>query len=187
LRIDSLKNDIRVWCEEDRSVMWRLPLLAYGAFLLWKVATGTDLFTPLDFLNLGIHELGHILAMPMGEWVGVAGGSCAQVLAPIYGIWQFLRQRDYFASAFSLAWLGESLGNLSLYIADARARELPLANLFGGEPIHDWHYLLAAANRLSYDRVYAMRVRFLGILAVLLFLWMGARLLWRIHQSRRLR
>jgi hypothetical protein len=173
-RWKEMQADAREWCREEGRALWpRLPLLAYGLFLLWKVARRPDIFTPFDFLNLGIHELGHIVCMPLGQWIGIAGGSLAQVAAPLFGVWQFLRQRDYFAAAFSLAWLGESLGNLSVYIGDARRQELPLANLFGGDPIHDWNYLLGSMDRLQLDIVYAMRVRFLGILCVLAFLWIG--------------
>lgn len=178
------KEDALAWCREDRSVSARLPLLAYGVFLLWKITFRPDLFTPIDFLNLGIHELGHVVAMPLGEWIGIAGGSLAQLAVPVYGIWQFLHQRDYFASAFGFAWLGESLGNLSVYIADARKQELPLANLFGGDPIHDWNYLLGEANRLAYDNVYALRVRFLGFTSVIVFLWLGVWLLRKMWESR---
>lgn len=180
-----LKDDALSWCAEDRSIVLRLPLLAYGLFLLWKAIFRPDLFTPFDFLNLGIHELGHVVAMPFGEWIGIVGGSLAQVIAPLFGAWQFLRQRDYFAAAFAFGWLGESLVNLSVYIGDARKQELPLANLFGGDPVHDWNYLLTSMNRLSMDLTYAKRVQTLGVLSVLLFLWVGGWLLREIFFSRR--
>jgi hypothetical protein len=173
----SLKADAAEWCSEDRSLLPRLPLFAYGIFLLWKIAFHPEYFTPFDFLNLGIHELGHVIAMPFGQWIGIAGGSLAQVVAPLIGCWQFLRQRDYFAAAFALGWLGESLGNLSVYIGDARKQELPLANLFGGDPIHDWNYLLMSANRLGSDNSYALRVRAVGFLFAFAFVWIGAWLL----------
>lgn len=178
-----MREDALAWCREDRSIAFRIPLFVYGVFLLWKISFRPQLFTPLDFLNLGFHEFGHIVFAPFGEWVGVAGGSMAQIVVPLYGVWQFLRQRDYFASAFSLAWLGESLGNLSVYIGDARKQELPLVNLFGGDPIHDWAYLLASLNRLNSDISFSLRVRSLGLLSVLVFLWIGAWLLWNMRQS----
>lgn len=180
MNLGELKADAILWCQEERSIFPRLPLLAYGIFLVWKITLHQELFTPLDFLNLALHEMGHMICMPFGEWIGVAGGSLAQVVAPLYGIWQFLRQRDYFASAFGVAWLGESLGNLSVYIGDARKQELPLANLFGGDPIHDWNYLLGSMNRLQLDWAYAMRVRMLGLVAVGIFLWLGFWLLWKM-------
>lgn len=179
-----MREDALAWCAEGRHAGWRLLFLAYGVFLAWKLLFRPEFFTPLDFLNLGIHELGHVVAMPLGEWIGVAGGSAAQLLAPVYGIWQFRRQRDYFGAAFGFAWLGESLGNLSVYIADARKQELPLANLFGGDPIHDWNYLLLEANRLNMDHAYAMRVRFLGLVMVGVFLWAGTWLVWNIAKAK---
>jgi hypothetical protein len=178
------KQDAIDWCAEDRSIFPRLPLLAYGIFLLWKTAFHPELFTPIDFLDLGIHELGHIVCMPFGEWIGIAGGSLAQIVAPGFGVWQFLRQRDYFAAAFALGWLGESLANLSVYIGDARAQELPLANLFGGDPIHDWNYLLASMNRLGSDTAYAHRVQGLGFLFAIAFVWIGSWLIWKILERR---
>jgi hypothetical protein len=176
-------NDALEWCGEERSVLARLPVFTYGVFLLWKVALHPDLFTPFDFLDLGIHEMGHVAFSPFGQWLGIAGGSIAQLLAPLFGAWQFLRQRDYFAAAFALAWLGESLGNLSVYIADSRAQELPLANLFGGDPIHDWNYLLTTTHHLAQDHVYALRVQVLGFLFVAAFIWLGGWLLIQIFRA----
>ena len=185
MKSNSLQEDALEWCSEDRSIFYRTPLIAYGLFLLWKIFAHNEIFTPLDFLNLGIHELGHVAFRPLGEWMGIAGGSIAQVVAPIYGIWQFIRQRDYFASAFSLAWLGESLDNLSIYIGDARKQELPLVNVFGGDPLHDWNYLLASGNLLHMDNTYALRVRILAFVMVASFLWLGLWLLQKMWKSQR--
>ena len=185
MSLDAIKTDALEWCSEDRSVIPRIPLLAYGFFLLWKIIFSPELFTPFDFLNLGIHELGHVVCMPFGEWIGIAGGSAAQIFAPLFGVRQFLRQRDYFAAAFALGWLGESLGNLSVYIGDAIKQELPLANLFGGDPIHDWDYLLTSMNRLAHTATYAKRVQALGFISALAFVWIGTWLLWKIIEARR--
>ncbi|HEY8280490.1 MAG TPA: hypothetical protein VIH99_12750 [Bdellovibrionota bacterium] len=179
---NELRQDALDWCAEDRSISARLPVLAYGIFLAWKTALRPDLFTPFDFLNLGIHELGHVVCMPFGQWIGVLGGSLAQVVAPIFGAGQFLRQRDYFAAAFAFGWLGESLANLSVYIGDARKQELPLANLFGGDPIHDWNFLLTSMNKLAMDTTYAKRVQALGFASNLLFLCLGV---WLVRRMKR--
>jgi len=179
--LENFRESARDWCREGHDYRWRILFLLYGVFLAWKISLRPETFTPIDFLDLGIHELGHVLFMPFGEWIGVLGGSLTQILAPIYGIWQFLRQRDFFAASFAIAWLGESLGNLSVYIGDARSQELPLANLFGGDPIHDWNYLLSSVNRLGMDTKYALLVRGLGLACVLAFLWTGTWMLWQMY------
>lgn len=181
----SLHEQAKEWCQEDRGVAGRALLLAYGVFVLLKILRNDGMFTPIDFLDLGIHELGHIVAMPFGEWIGIAGGSIAQLIAPIYGIWQFERQGDFFAAAFGLGWLGESLFNLSQYIGDARAQNLPLANLFGGDPIHDWNYLLSHAHMLGNDWKLALIVRGLALVSELAFLYFGGWLVWQIILTRR--
>lgn len=180
-----LKDDALAWCGEKRSALARAPLLLYGVFLLWKAALHPDFFTPIDWLDLAVHEMGHVAFAPFGQWLGVAGGSIAQLLAPLFGAWQFLRQRDYFGAAFALGWLGESLANLSVYIGDARKQELPLANLFGGDPIHDWNFLLGSINRLGQDQAYARRVQLLGLLFVALYVWLGSWLTWKMVVSGR--
>ena len=78
------------------------------------------------------------------------------------------------------AWLGESLLNLSIYVADARKQELPLVNMFGGDPIHDWNFLLGSLNKLSSDLRYAAGFRFVGFLSTVIFLWAGSWLIWQI-------
>lgn len=138
--MSEIRERAAAWCREDRGYLGRMILLAYGAFVLFKILRNEGPFTPLDFLNLGIHELGHIVCMPFGEWIGIAGGSIAQ--------------------------------------------ELPLANLFGGDPVHDWNYLLGHAHALARDAQLAGAVRFFAFISTLYFLWTGTWLIWRIMAAR---
>ena len=158
--MDEIRERAKAWCGEDRNYWVRLPLLVYGVYILVKILSNDNTRSPLGQICFGIHELGHIVTMPFGQWIGVAGGSLAQVLAPLFGIWQFLRQEDFFGAAFCLSWLAESLLDLSFYIGDARAMDLPLANLFAGDPIHDWNYLLGSMHLLNWDVRLAGLTRF---------------------------
>jgi hypothetical protein len=117
----------------------------------------------LDDANLAIHEAGHVFFQPLGDPLVVLGGSLLQVLVPLAFVAYFLVRRDWFASSVVTAWLGASLGNLSLYIGDARAQELPL--LGGENAIHDWWYLLIEWDLLPQDLVIARWVRMAGALA----------------------
>lgn len=117
----------------------------------------------LDDANLAIHEAGHVFFQPFGDPLVVLGGSLLQVLVPLAFVTYFLVRRDLFAASVVNAWLGASLGNLSLYIGDARAQALPL--LGGENAIHDWWYLLIEWDLLPQDLAIARWVRMAGALA----------------------
>jgi len=84
-----------------------------------------------------------------------------------------LRQRDYFGVAVGGAWLSMSLSNLAVYIGDARAEELPLVSLGGGDPIHDWNYLLGSLHLLPRDTAIAGLVHFVALAALVLSVFLG--------------
>jgi hypothetical protein len=109
------------------------------------------------------------------------GGTLAQVAAPLAGVWMFLRQRDYFAVSFALAWLGTNLFEIAAYAGDARARALPLVSPFAGEPLHDWHFLLSKAGLLGWDGAIAFVLRLGGVAAFIAFLVGGT---WLLVQMR---
>ena len=120
----------------------------------------------LDDLNLAIHEAGHVVFQPLGDTLVVLGGSVLQVLVPLAFVLYFLRQREPFSAAVIGAWLGASLGNVALYIGDARAQELPL--LGGENAIHDWWYLLTEWNLLDHDLAIGGWVRIAGVVTFVL-------------------
>ncbi len=117
---------------------------------------------------------------------GIAGGSLAQVLAPILAGLGFLfwqrdgePQRDYFALAVAGFWLSFSLHNLALYVGDARRQLLPLLGL-SSDPIHDWAYLLGHFGLLHYDLRIAGLIRLAAVLISLFSLGFSAWLLKRM-------
>lgn len=119
--------------------------------------------------TFGVHELGHVVFSPLGEFMGIAGGSLAQILAPILAGIGFLYwqrdgepQRDYFAVGVAAFWLSFSLHNLSLYVGDARHQDLPLLGL-SSDPIHDWAYLLGHFGMLEQDARIAGLIRLAAI------------------------
>lgn len=174
-------DDARQWCR-GRSPWVRAPLLAWGAWILLRHLGSEDYRSLFAGLNLGIHELGHLVLLPLGMTMHMLGGTLAQLAAPLVGVLMFLRQRDYFAVTFAFLWLGTNLFEIAVYAGDARARELPLVSPFAGEPLHDWHYLLSKLGLLEWDGVVAGMFRFGGALSILAFVAAGAWLLvqmWR--------
>jgi hypothetical protein len=125
----------------------------------WAVA---DSWTLLDDIDLAIHEAGHVVFSPFGEFMTVLGGSLFQVLVPAVFAAYFAKQKDWFSSLFVLVWVGQSLFNVSYYIADARARVLPL--LSDDPTSHDWTWLLLQMNLLNQDTAIGNAVRVLGLL-----------------------
>jgi len=119
-------------------------------------------------ITLGIHELGHLIFGLLGQWPGVAGGSLAQVAAPIAAAGILYRQRDYFGMTVGGAWLAFSLWSLATYIGDARAQELPLLGLTP-DPIHDWNWILGRLGLLDWDKGLAVFTR-----VVAFFVWAGS-------------
>ena len=112
-------------------------------------------FTLLDGVDLAIHETGHLVFAPFGEFIGFAGGTIFQLLMPALFAVHFWRRGDRHAASIALWWVAQSAGNVATYVADARAQELPLVG--GGE--HDWTYLLAELGMLSRDTGIARAIR----------------------------
>src|SRR3989454_2304072 len=67
----------------------------------------------------------------------------------------FWRQGDRHASMVALWWVAQNLWNVSVYVQDARAEQLPLVG--GGE--HDWNYLLGTLGLLNQDQLIGGAVR----------------------------
>ena len=145
-----------------------LGLLAlYGVGLLRAPGAGSL----LDSVDLAIHETGHLVFAPFGEVMGFLGGTLFQILLPGAFVAHFLRRGDRYGAAICLWWVAQNCWNISVYVADARAQELPLVG--GGE--HDWAYLLDAAGWLSQDLAIARAVHGCGVLLFLFALAMGYR------------
>jgi hypothetical protein len=158
-----------------RSVLvLRVALLAYLAYAGCRTLTDTEAWHVFGGLTLGVHELGHVLFSPFGEWLMVAGGSITQLAAPVAAAAVLARQGDWFGVGVVGTWEAYSLTNLATYVGDASAQELPLVGL-SDEPMHDWNYLLGRADLLSHDLMFARLLRFVAAITLVLSLALAAR------------
>jgi hypothetical protein len=114
----------------------------------------------LDGIDLAIHETGHLVFGPFGEVIMFAGGTLFQLIVPAAFVVYFALRRDRHAATAPLWWIGQNLWNISVYVRDARAQELPLVG--GGE--HDWAFLLGRFGLLTHDQGIARGVHALGTL-----------------------
>ena len=138
--------------------LFTLALLAYGLYDLAHLGRGTL----LDGVDLAIHETGHLVFGPFGEFIGVAGGTLFQLIMPLTFVGYFARRGEGHAASVALWWVGQNCGHIAYYVADARAQELPLVG--GGE--HDWNYLLGELGLLAQDQGIARAIMLAGVLLV---------------------
>ena len=123
----------------------------------------------LDGVDLAIHETGHLVFAPFGEFTTALGGTLLQLLLPATFVVYFLRRKERFGAAVCLWWVAQNCWNISVYVADARAQELPLVG--GGE--HDWFYLLSDLRMLDSDLAIGRAVHGAGVLIFVAALALG--------------
>ena len=125
--------------KQERGIHW--PLAALFALLVWwtvRLGGGFASWCFLDLVNLAFHEFGHLAFTPFGSTMHYLGGSLFQLMVPGMLVFYFLLRRDDpVGASFCFWWVGESLINVSVYMADARELTLPLVG--GGD--HDWNEL----------------------------------------------
>jgi len=113
----------------------------------------------LSLVDLGFHELGHLLGSGFGVVPQFLAGSVAQISVPLgLGAYFWLSQRDEIASGLMLGWAATAAQNVSIYIADAPFQDLPL---IGGQ--HDWAFLLGRWGLVDLSDGIASLVWFTGL------------------------
>jgi hypothetical protein len=123
----------------------------------------------LDNVDLPIHETGHLLFRPLGEFLMVAGGSLFQVIFPAVFVGYFVWKRQFYSAAIVGLWVGQSILNVWVYAADAVKMQLVLTSGFTGSEgsFHDWNYLLEHTGLLNSTKTVAGVIRVIGTLVVL--------------------
>jgi hypothetical protein len=165
-----------------RALAW-VAMAAWAGRILTLPIAGPGLMDSfLHWIHLPFHEAGHTLMMPFGSFLYILGGSLGQLLVPLAVTIAFLRRSDPFAAAFGTWWLGTSFVDLAPYIADARARVLPLLSGVTGQEDwegHDWYQLLSRTGTLAWDRTLARTAWAVGAALILAALAWGAWVVWR--------
>ena len=132
----------------------------------------------LHLVDLGVHELGHLLTYVFPDLITAAAGSAFQVLVPVgLAVIFWLVTKDRMAAGLCLAWAGSSAQQVAVYVADAPYQRLPL---LGGE--HDWAFILGRLGQLDRAEDVAAAVR---VLAVLLLVAGMAACLWGLARANR--
>jgi hypothetical protein len=182
--LSRIHHDAKLWCA-GRLWQVRVPVLLY-LLGVWIACSSDHRHQSIFYgVNFGIHELGHIVFAPFNDVLAALGGSILQCAAPLLAAILFLRQRDYFAIAFALAWYATNLFEVAAYSADAVEMSLPLVAPGGGEPIHDWNYALASVGWLRHTQTIAAIHRSGGHLVMATSLALGGWLVREMMNSPR--
>jgi len=164
---------------------------AAGALLLiavwgWFALVKNDQTPIFVFLNIAVHETGHLLFRPFGELTMLIMGSGFEVLFPLgVGVYFLLRKRDLVSTAVSWGWAASAVASAATYIADADDGRLALLGAAGPDAAGDWERILGED---FFDKVYladsiAGTVRAFGLVLWLVALGLAG---WAIVRNRRL-
>ncbi len=123
----------------------------------------------LDLVDLPIHETGHLVFRPFGEFMSIAGGSIFQLIIPIAFVVYFSWRHQYYSAFIVLFWVGQSILNVYVYAADAFVMQLVLTTGFTGSEgsFHDWNYLLTHTGLIRSTKTVAGIVRAIGTLTII--------------------
>lgn len=181
---ENLGDRMRAWAT-GRSWLWRAPLFLFLARQVLRPLREQGEWTLFSGIIFGAHEFGHLFWMPLGEWMGIAGGSLTQLLVPLGALALVWRGKDWFGVAVCGLFIATSLAELSWYVADARTEMLDLVSFSSEGAIHDWHYLLDRAGLLYLDLRLASTLRFFAWLLLLGSSALTAQLCWWMATEKR--
>jgi hypothetical protein len=136
-------------------------------YILW-VAYDPMQGSFLDNVDLPIHETGHLLFRPFGQFMMVAGGTLFQVIFPAVFVGYFIWQRSFYSAAIVLLWVGQSILNVWVYASDAVVMQLVLTSGFTGTEgsFHDWNYMLTETGLIDSVKGVAKVIRFFGSVTI---------------------
>jgi hypothetical protein len=164
---------------------------AAGALVLiavwgWFALVRNDQTPIFVYLNIAVHETGHVLFRPFGELTMLIMGSGFEVLFPLaVGAYFLVRKRDVIATAVAWGWSASALASAATYIGDADDGQLALLGATGPDSAGDWERILGEE---FFDKVFladkiAGIVRTLGFVLWILALGLAA---WAIVRNRQL-
>jgi hypothetical protein len=170
--LEALEED---WEPIPRWALW--TWVAFYVFFFYQAARGRGLPVLIDGVFVPIHEGGHVIFSMFGQFLGIAGGTIMQLLAPFLLATYFFFRRQPQGVAFCAFFLFEQFLPIATYMADARAQDLPLLTIGSGDNvIHDWNYLFGRLGLLARDTQIAGLTRFAGWLGMIgVVIW----LIWR--------
>jgi hypothetical protein len=174
------------------TVYGRAALLAaiafYGVKLALMDVPSWEMASSLIHLPMvPIHEFGHFLFRPLGEFMTLLGGSLFQVALPlVFGGIFLVKNRDPFPASVMLWWSAVAVMDIAPYIYDARSpQHVLLTGRTGDSGAHDFIDVLGDLGLLNQAQPIGRGAHGFGILMLLIALAWGAWLVWQQYRRKR--
>lgn len=152
---DSKACTIRRRAPTDPVFEWRMPSPIACGMLFLGCIIGAGMWRQwvwiLDMFTLTLHEAGHPLVGFVSANLMIYGGTFFQLLFPWLTKRHFEKQKNPAGVVFGLYWMAASIHNVGVYVADARAKILPLVGGLNPDDAHDWAEILSRWGLLRYD------------------------------------
>lgn len=132
-----------------------------------------------------IHEFGHILFRPFGEFMMLLGGSLFQAGLPlIFGGIFLLRNRDPFAASVMLWWSAVAVMDIAPYMYDAQQpQHILLTGRTGETGAHDFIDVLGDLGLLTRARAVGYSAHAFGVaMLVGSFIWSAVIVRLQFHR-----
>lgn len=160
-----------------------LAAIGFAGVCAWFVFHVGQRPPGLTYMDIAVHEVGHLIFRPFGELVMLVMGSGMQILFPLaLAAFALAFRKDLLAGAVLLAWAGEACGDAAIYIADAPHGNLPL---LGGSGEGDWTRILGPEHlsKMHLADEYARNVRVVGGLLMLASVGLSIYAIWALHRA----
>ena len=164
-------------------------LAVYGVHLASLDVPDAEIWASLlHYPAVPIHEFGHVLFMPFGEFLHLLGGSLFQVGLPLaFGAVLLLKNRDAFAAAVTLWWSGVEVMDVAPYVYDAwKPQHILLTGRTGDTGAHDFIDVLGDLGLLHRAQGTGYAVHHAGALIMGAALAWGGYIVWRQFHARKL-
>lgn len=134
-----------------------------------------------------IHEFGHVLFMPFGEFMHLLGGSLFQAALPlIFGGIFLVKNRDPFAAAVMLWWSAVAVMDIAPYAYDAHMpQHILLSGRTGDTGSHDFIDVLADLGLLKKAQTVGYVMHRFGVLMLLASFAWAAWVVWKQNAVKR--
>ena len=111
---------------------------------MWVLGFAQDDKVPgLTYVNVGLHQFGHMLTYVNSDLTNALAGPIAQVAIPgVLAVYFFVRRGDWVLAGVFLVWAAASALEVSLYVADAPKPTLDLL----GDDKNDWALILGPSG-----------------------------------------